>query len=71
MLEPSITTDYTWNTTREREMGYPFTQSQLKLIESDQRGESVEQTRFWRLRPADLVFRLPTKTKTGRNGQLN
>ena len=37
----------------------------LKLISAGQTRESVLQTRFWRLRPDDLVFRLPTKTIAG------
>ena len=60
-----ITVDSIWNTGRELEIKCPFTQSELKLIASDQTSESVTQTRFWRLRPDVLVFRLPTETKTG------
>ena len=43
----------------------PFTQSELKLIVADQTSESVTQTRFWRLRPDGLAFRLSTETKEG------
>ena len=60
-----ITSDSIWNTGRELEIKCPFTQSDLKLIASDQTSESVTQTRFWRLRPDGLPFRLPTKTKVG------
>ena len=60
-----ITVDSIWNTGRELEIKCPFTQSELKLIASDQTSESVTQTRFWRLRPDDLVFRLSTETKGG------
>ena len=60
-----ITVDSIWNTGRELEIKCPFTQSELKLIASDQTSESVTQTRFWRLRPDVPVFRLPTETKTG------
>ena len=60
-----ITSDSIWNTAREREIKRPFTQSERKLIASVQTSESVTQTRFWRLRPDGLVFRLSTKTKSG------
>jgi hypothetical protein len=61
----NVTVDFIWNTTRERETKHPFTQSELKLITTDQSRESVAQKRFWRLRPDVLAFRLQTKTKTG------
>ena len=54
-----------WNTARDRETKRPFTQSELKLIAAGQTRKSVAQTRFWRLRPDDLAFRLPTKTSAG------
>ena len=60
-----ITVDSIWNTGRELEIKCPFTQSELKLIAADQTSESVTQTRFWRLRPDDLAFRLPIKTNAG------
>ena len=37
----------------------------MKLIAAGQTSESVAQTRFWRLRPDGLTFRLPTNAKAG------
>ena len=50
---------------REHEIKCPFTQSELKLIAVDQTSESVVQTRYRRLRPDDLSFRLPTTASVG------
>ena len=61
----NITADSIWNTVREHETKSPFTQPELKIITTGQSRESVSQKRFWRLRPDDLAFRLPTKTSTG------
>ena len=61
----NITTDSIWNTARDRKLELPLTQSELKLIETGLSRESVAQTRFWRLLPDGLAFRLSTKTKEG------
>ena len=42
----NITADSIWNTTREREIKRPFTQSELKLIPADQSSESVSQNKI-------------------------
>ena len=43
----------------------PLTQAESKLILEGQDKETITQTRFWRLRPDDIVFRPPTESETG------
>ena len=66
---PEVFDHYTeqtiWNTTREREMGRPLTQTEEMQRKKGVSHEQITQNQLWNKRPDDIAFKMPTTTKVG------
>ena len=66
---PEVFDHYTeqtiWNTTREREMGRPLTQTEEMQRKKGAPHEQIVQNRLWNKRPDGIAFKMPTTTKVG------